>query len=288
MAGESEERICRNCVISDFVETVDSDLEGPFAFWWAYLDKERSREHNVTGPLHLVSLDRPIHALARRAVVFSDPTIPEQIGVSQYAKVSQYHQALILLCDRVYAAMQARTLTPRDDLLGAPILFPQAPDFKCWRRLDRAVQNEDWSTATELLSGPFAAVTDRLFPALMVNVVEFSAWAVADGIAEAGEVERLLRKDATANDHSSKPRLRGHQRSGTGAQKVDEIWKTTAKQYADEIYRRDKAIGCDPSKSDLATQIARRFSEEGISGARVRLSPETIVRHGLKGWQKPV
>ena len=272
----------------DFLDTtVGSDLEQLFGSWWKYLDQERSRENNVTGPLHLVSLDRPIHALARRAVVFNDPSILNQTEVSRYTIVLRYHDALLLLCDLAYAAMQAGKITPRDDRLGAPVRFPQAPDFKSWGRLRRAVRTRDLATATELLSEPFATLTDHLFPSLMISVVEFSTWAVAEGLATTGEIARLLASDTTSAAESLNKRQVVAQRSVTSAQSIDEIWKARAKQYGNEIYRRDKATGCDPSKSDIATQIAARFSEEGIRGTRGRLSVETIVRHGLKGWQKP-
>lgn len=268
-------------------QIVASDIEYLFGIWWKHLDAERSRERNVTGPLHLVSLDRPIHALARRAVVVNDPSLLNQAEVSHYAIVLHYHDALLLLCDRVYAAMQAGKITPRDDLVGAPVTFPQAPDFKSWRRLCRAVRRYDMVAATQMLSEPFATLTDRLFPSLLVDAAEFSLWAKADGIAAAGEIERLLTSDASGGADSRKNRPATVQQPATSPQTIDEIWKEKAKQYADEIYRRDKACGCEPSKSDIAAGIATRFSNEGISGKRGRLSPETILRHGLDGWQKP-
>ena len=276
-----------SCMGSDFIDnTVNSDLDALFGRWWAYLDEERSRERNVTGPLHLVSLDRPIHALARRAVVFNDPKLHEQFEVSQYASVSQYYKALRLLCDRICAAMQVGHITPRDDLVGAPAASPAKPSFTNWSQLSLAVRSNNSTVAAEMLSQPFATITDPLFPSLMVDVTEFSLWAKTDGIAAVGEVERLLSSGAAGAANSSIPRSGDTQESATNGETTDESWQAKAKQYANEIYRRDKASSCDPSKLEIANNIARRFAEEGIRGPRFKLSPETIVRHGLEGLAK--
>ena len=279
---KSEEGHSSACRLSVFINrTVNSDLECAFGSWLVHLDEERSREQNVTGPLHLVSLDRPVHALARRAIVFREPTLHYPSDVSQYARVSHYYKALTLLCHHVSAAMQAGKITPRDDVLGAPRELPEVPVFTAWHQLSGAVQAYDFATVATLLSEPFANLTDSLFPSVMVDLTEFSRWAVTDGIAAAGEVERLL--TLKAGDASSSNCLPGK----PSAESKDALWKTKAKQYANEIWRRDKAIGCDPSRLDVASAIAKRFADEGISGARFQLSAETIVRHGLKGWQKP-
>jgi hypothetical protein len=54
----------------------------------------------------------------------------------------------------VYTAIQAGRITPRGDLLGARITFPQAPEFTSWRRLYRAVQRGDKTVITEMLNAP--------------------------------------------------------------------------------------------------------------------------------------
>jgi hypothetical protein len=266
---------------------VGTDLEHFFRTWWSYLDEQRSRERNVTGPLHLVSLDRPIHALARRAVIFNNPTLVDQTEVSSYSIVSHYHDALLLLCERVYTAIQAGKITPRDDLLGARITFTQAPEFKSWRRLCRAVQRGDKAVVTEMLNAPIAVLTDSIFTAVLVDAVEFSTWAEAEGIATAGEIERLLGSEGSWHAGSQQNPTDINEQSSAIPKTEDEVWKAKAKQYADEIYRRDKASGCEPSKSDIAADVAKRFEKEGINGKRGRLDAQTILRHALSGWQKP-
>ena len=263
----------------------DRDLERLFRSWWRYLDETRSRERNVTGPMHLVSLDRPIHAVARRAITFSNPELINDLTC--FSIVSHYHDALLQLCDRVYAAIQAGKLTPRDDLLGYPITFLQAPAFESWRRLCRAVQRGEKEIAIEALSKPLAVSTDSIFPSVLVDVAEFSRWAESEGIAAAGEIKRLLSNEGSGYASSHKNRSETNQQSSAFATTKD-TWKTKARHLADEIYRHDKASGCDPSKSAIAAEVAKRFNKEGICGKRGgRLDGETILRHALCDWQKP-
>ena len=283
--AEEQVRWLREPDLNDKI--VGTDLDALFRTWWSYLDEQRSRERNVTGPMHLVSLDRPIHALARRAVIFNNLALIDQTEVSHYSLVSHYHDALLLLCERVYTAMQAGKITPRDDLLGARITFPQAPEFKSWRRLYRAVQRGDKAVVIEMLSESFAVSTDRIFTSVLVDVAEFSTWAEAEGIATAGEIERLLSGEGSGRAGSWQNQTDINQQSFAIPKAADEVWKAMAKRYADETYRRDKASGCEPSKSDIAADVAKRFEKEGINGKRGRLDGQTILRHALSGWQKP-
>ena len=64
-------------------------------------------------------------------------------------------------------------------------------------------------------------------------------------------------------------------------------WQVTAREKADLIYKKQKAIGCDPSKSRIADLIAEEFEKEGITFKRKRLNGGNIVRHALNTWNRP-
>ena len=66
----------------------------------------------------------------------------------------------------------------------------------------------------------------------------------------------------------------------------DAAWKNTAKEMADSIY--GKADGFDPSKESIAKSIEKEFSKMGIRSVKdKRLTSGNILRHGLKGWNRP-
>jgi hypothetical protein len=71
-----------------------------------------------------------------------------------------------------------------------------------------------------------------------------------------------------------------------GVATKDAAWKNTAKEIADSIYR--KADGFDPSKKSIAKSIEKEFSKRGIRSVKdKKLSFDNILRHGLKGWNRP-
>lgn len=68
----------------------------------------------------------------------------------------------------------------------------------------------------------------------------------------------------------------------------DDPWKEMAREKADLIYKKQKAIGCDPSKKAIANKIANEFEKEGIKTVKgKRLNDENIVRHALNTWKRP-
>lgn len=268
-------------------DLADPEFDRLFGAWFSRLDETRLRESNVTGPMHLVSLNRPIHVLARRAVTFDKAALVDGAEISNYSLVSHYHDALLLLCERTYTAIQASKITPRDDLLGDRITFPQAPEFKKWRRLYRFVMLRDKAAAMEVLRAPIADSADEVFPRVLVDPTEFSTWAEAEGIAVRGEMERLLGSEDIPSAVSCNSASGVNQQSSPNGVLVEEVWKVKAKQYANEIYRRDKAAKCEPSKSDIAAAVAQRFLKEGVESKRGRLDPQNILRNALADWQKP-
>ena len=70
--------------------------------------------------------------------------------------------------------------------------------------------------------------------------------------------------------------------------KKDDPWKEIALSKANEIYQKQKNIGCDPSKTAIADMIAKEFERDGIKTAkRKRLSGGNIARHALNTWNRP-
>ena len=116
----------------------DPALETAARDWWLAVDRERSNEPNVTGPRHLVSLIRPIHALARRAIAFIDQS-SEPSRVSNVRIALLYQDALVMLCEQVTSAIKTGSITPRDDRVGLRIATAAPPEFEQWRRIRDAV-----------------------------------------------------------------------------------------------------------------------------------------------------
>lgn len=68
----------------------------------------------------------------------------------------------------------------------------------------------------------------------------------------------------------------------------DDPWKEMAREKADLIYQKQKAIGCDPSNKAIASMIANEFEQEGIKTTKgKRLNDGYIVRHALNAWKRP-
>jgi len=65
-------------------------------------------------------------------------------------------------------------------------------------------------------------------------------------------------------------------------------WKETARDRANIIYKNQKNLGCDPSKSKIADLIAIELEKEGIKTVKKkRLNGGYIVRHALITWNRP-
>lgn len=70
--------------------------------------------------------------------------------------------------------------------------------------------------------------------------------------------------------------------------KQDVSWVIKAKEKADSIFKKQKDMGCDPSKKAIASIIAKEFEQEGIKTVKgKRLNDEYIVRHALNTWIRP-
>lgn len=76
--------------------------------------------------------------------------------------------------------------------------------------------------------------------------------------------------------------------SRTTEKQKDDSWKEMAREKADLIYQKQKAIGCDPSNKVIAGMIANEFEQEGIKTTKgKRLNDGYIVRHALNTWKRP-
>lgn len=263
----------RNIEVGRLTEPLGGhDLERDASAWWEAASAIRHLEPNATGPMHLVSLDRPIHALANRAVEIGGGHRPA--SVSSVRVVVWYHEALFRLCARVVQAMRAGAIQPRDDVIGGTREVPDEPSLSRWRRVRAAglEAHNDPGALTHLLKEALSESPDRLFPSVLVELDKFSAWAVSEGLAEPGEVERLVGTRQSLEMSANRP---------------DTGWKETARSYADEQYRKDIACNCNPSKADLARAVATRLRAEGILGPRGFCDASYVLRHALDQWRRP-
>lgn len=64
-------------------------------------------------------------------------------------------------------------------------------------------------------------------------------------------------------------------------------WPQLAKDAADRIYKRNKALGGDPSIPDIAKEIEKEFADKVFTVKDKRLNADYIKRHGLEGWKRP-
>lgn len=107
------------------------------------------------------------------------------------------------------------------------------------------------------------------------------------------QLERLINLQPLAVQHLTVLAVAEEKKAAIQTQRsleddsVKASWVATALKYADEIYRRDKRQGLEPSKNDISTEIAKKFDREGVRGERGTLNPTTILRHALNNWKKP-
>jgi hypothetical protein len=257
-------------------DQVDEELDHLLAQWWRYVDESRSREPNISGPMHLMSLDRPMHALARRAI-----EVDGKLRLNK-TTIILYHQALSNICIHVHKALETGQLTARDDLVGLRSAAPSRPEPKFERSLTELFHRRHHSAAAELLRDAPGTV-DTLFPGVLIDPVQFSRWAEAEGIARTGELDQLLRKRVPSTEGAGEPQS---VKAQAPADAMSD-WKATARACANEIYKLERGRQCDPSKEQIARMIAHRFECEGTLGRRGRLSAEYIERHALRNWKKP-
>ena len=110
---------------------------------------------------------------------------------------------------------------------------------------------------------PFGEVYRATSEKCGINRVDLQA--LADGILATPNAPTDVEADESAQDAS---------------------WVATAREYADEIWSA-RPKHTNPSAEDISRRIAKRFTEEGIAGARGPLAAATIERQALRGWKKP-
>ena len=64
-------------------------------------------------------------------------------------------------------------------------------------------------------------------------------------------------------------------------------WVGLALTMANDIYRRDRNNSLNPTKGEIAKEIARRFERDGTQTGRGALSAANILRNSLKDWKPP-
>ncbi len=105
------------------------------------------------------------------------------------------------------------------------------------------------------------------------------------GVVLPSELLAALQAQEEAITNNNFKAVREHAKQ-QGSVTKDAAWKNTAKEIADSIYR--KADGFDPSKESIAKSIKKEFSKRGIRSVKdKKLSFNNILRHGLKGWNRP-
>jgi hypothetical protein len=83
---------------------------------------------------------------------------------------------------------------------------------------------------------------------------------------------------ATARD------VRRTRRSPVEADGTD--WKEVARGFANEVWHQRPA-GTNLSKADIADKVAATLRERGVYGPRGPVQGAYVLRHVLRGWQKP-
>ena len=99
-------------------------------------------------------------------------------------------------------------------------------------------------------------------------------------------------KEKNKNHNASKPDASSAEVGDVPGSKQlkaqDPDWKEMAREKADLIYQKQKAIGCDPSNKAIADLIALEFEKEGIQTVKSkRLNGGYIERHALNTWNRP-
>ncbi len=144
----------------------------------------------------------------------------------------------------------------------------------------------------------------RIFPRRCTNQMHLSLGKYLVTTLSKAELENLrmsknalcellaLFKERNKNHNSYEPEASSAEVGDIPGSKQSKLqndaWKEMARKKADLIYKKQKAIGCDPSKKAIARMIANEFEQEGIKTVkRKRLNDEYIVRHALDTWKRP-
>lgn len=65
-------------------------------------------------------------------------------------------------------------------------------------------------------------------------------------------------------------------------------WVPIVHTLADEVYLKNRHMGCDPSILDIAKEVEQLCTARSITSVKgKRLSADNIKRHGLDSWKKP-
>lgn len=167
------------------------DIDSLCAARFKSLSERLSVEQEPYPRTHLTTLRRPIHFLALEAISPNGhPSAhPQQGGVTEpwRGRLQRYFSSVEEITDFIERAVQSGALVVRNASTGIPLETLPAPVAKPAANLRAAALPADFLRGLPLLDNlPHEGVAVRL--------AEFDEWAARAGIAEAGEVTRLLQE----------------------------------------------------------------------------------------------
>lgn len=91
-----------------------------------------------------------------------------------------------------------------------------------------------------------------------------------------------------AEPKAPKGEIEQAEQTGQKHSKPAPAWVSKVHTFADEVFKKNKQMGCDPSIFDIAKEVEKLCIEHSITSAKgKRLSADNIKRHGLDTWKKP-
>ncbi|MHB1236085.1 MAG: hypothetical protein ACYCY7_00835 [Gallionella sp.] len=107
-------------------------------------------------------------------------------------------------------------------------------------------------------------------------------------IVGAAAIQEFIRQANEPENIKIIPELQTQKQGGEPVNTNGHEWKKLSHAKADEIYRREKKMNCEPSDAVIAKEIEKIFDNEKILSVKgKRLTRDYIKRHGLEGWKRP-
>ncbi|WP_233862876.1 hypothetical protein [Paraburkholderia adhaesiva] len=252
---------------------------------------------------HLTTLRRPIHFLAMQAISPNGHPSehPQQGAVIEpwRFRLLRYFQAVEAISAAIEQAVNSGAFVVRDAFTGIPMQTLPPRVSEPAKAFETAVLNADairaqtFSEATELLFD-LALLDNMPHEGVAVRLAEFDEWAAQAGIAEVGEVTRLLEG---ADDRMWECELALHDALERDAQNP-ELTKAARESAASELnrlralaftrgYLPDVAIGSSSTSDAPATNTdwiarARELAQE-IGMEKWRAAMREITARGVAG-----
>ncbi len=266
-------------------------------------------------PGHLVSLARPVHYLAARAMSDTHPAGAGNNRTPAAWRFRDYLHSVFSLNDTIDRAAKAGRLKLRHPLSGAVLDFWHLPEKAPAGAWEQALLRGNTAQAIQLMPGDARwPLMQPHFIDVTVSPAEFFAWVEAEGIAAPGEVARLMAEGETAlrenmaraermaaieegreppsmahEARQVEPKTGSNEAQGKGQDDSAATWQDKARQIADELHRKDKAGGGYTTNRAMADRVASEAIKRGITGQYGQLTAGNILREALQGgrWKRP-